>query len=71
MAAEPMSFTGNAGHVAVDRWNQHGQRGPLVMLHGGGQTRHSWRRAAPTMAADGWHVFTVDSRGHGESSLGA
>lgn len=40
---------------------------PLIFLHGGGQTRHSWGEAAAKVAAAGWHVINMDSRGHGES----
>jgi pimeloyl-ACP methyl ester carboxylesterase len=37
------------------------------MLHGGGQTRHSWDRSARSLATVGWDVITLDARGHGES----
>ena len=40
---------------------------PLVFLHGGGQTRHSWGDTARKVAAEGWYVINLDSRGHGES----
>ena len=40
---------------------------PVVFLHGGGQTRHSWGGTARLLAADGWCTFTLDLRGHGES----
>lgn len=40
---------------------------PLIFLHGGGQTRHSWGDAAVGVAKAGWHVINMDSRGHGES----
>ncbi|ULE33388.1 alpha/beta fold hydrolase [Mycobacterium sp. IDR2000157661] len=39
----------------------------VVFLHGGGQTRRSWGRAAAAVAARGWQAVTVDFRGHGES----
>ena len=43
--------------------------GPLVaMLHGGGQTRHSWRRTAKTLEASGYSTLRFDARGHGDSS---
>ena len=39
----------------------------VVFLHGGGQTRRSWARAAAAVADRGWQAITVDFRGHGES----
>jgi pimeloyl-ACP methyl ester carboxylesterase len=39
----------------------------VVFLHGGGQTRRSWGRAASAVAERGWQAITVDFRGHGES----
>lgn len=38
-----------------------------VLLHGGGQTRHSWSGAAERLACEGYHVISFDARGHGES----
>jgi len=38
-----------------------------VLLHGGGQTRHSWQSAGRELAAAGWYVLSMDQRGHGES----
>ena len=40
---------------------------PVVLLHGGGQTRHSWGTTHEVLAAQGWRAYTVDLRGHGES----
>jgi pimeloyl-ACP methyl ester carboxylesterase len=42
-------------------------RPPVVLLHGGGQTRHSWRATGRDLAAAGWHSLSVDLRGHGQS----
>ena len=39
----------------------------MVFLHGGGQTRRSWGKAAAAVADRGWQSITVDLRGHGES----
>lgn len=40
---------------------------PVVLLHGGGQTRHAWGSAGAALAADGWLAVSVDLRGHGDS----
>lgn len=40
---------------------------PVVLLHGGGQTRHSWRHTAQQLAAAGFHAVAYDARGHGDS----
>ena len=40
---------------------------PVVLLHGGGQTRHSWGATAADLGSSGWYALTVDLRGHGES----
>jgi pimeloyl-ACP methyl ester carboxylesterase len=44
---------------------------PVVFLHGGGQTRRSWGRAAAAVAERGWQAVTLDFRGHGESDWSA
>ncbi|AYE99179.1 alpha/beta hydrolase [Mycobacterium paragordonae] len=43
----------------------------MVFLHGGGQTRRSWGRAAAAVARRGYQAVTVDLRGHGESDWSA
>jgi pimeloyl-ACP methyl ester carboxylesterase len=46
-------------------------RGPLVVLaHGIGDSRHSYRFIAPALAAAGYRAANVDIRGCGDSSLG-
>lgn len=40
---------------------------PVLLLHGGGQTRHSWGATAATLAAAGWYAVAYDQRGHGGS----
>ena len=45
--------------------------GPLVVLaHGIGDSRHSYRFIAPALAAAGYRVANVDIRGCGDSGLG-
>ncbi len=40
----------------------------VLMLHGGGQTRHAWHGTARSLADAGWRTITVDLRGHGQST---
>ncbi len=40
---------------------------PVILLHGGGQTRHSWSGTLGSLADEGWRACSVDLRGHGES----
>jgi pimeloyl-ACP methyl ester carboxylesterase len=44
---------------------------PVLLLHGGGQTRHSWGTTLDVLAAGGWRAYSVDLRGHGESDWAA
>lgn len=39
----------------------------VILMHGGGQTRHSWNRAVSRLVAEGYQVVNFDARGHGES----
>jgi pimeloyl-ACP methyl ester carboxylesterase len=40
---------------------------PVILLHGGGQTRHAWRTSARLLAEHGWQTHAIDLRGHGDS----
>jgi pimeloyl-ACP methyl ester carboxylesterase len=57
--------------LAGERWEPEAPSGTVVLLHGGGQTRHSWTRTARRLAAQGWTAITFDARGHGDSSWSA
>ncbi len=39
----------------------------VVLLHGGGQTRHAWRGTGAALGRAGWRAIAVDMRGHGDS----
>jgi pimeloyl-ACP methyl ester carboxylesterase len=41
---------------------------PVLFLHGGGQTRHSWGDSAKSIAENGYYSIALDARGHGDSS---
>jgi pimeloyl-ACP methyl ester carboxylesterase len=44
-----------------------GERGVVMLAHGGGQTRHSWASTAHRLAERGWKTVSLDLRGHGDS----
>ncbi|MCU4187416.1 alpha/beta hydrolase, partial [Acidiferrimicrobium sp. IK] len=63
-----MRISTRAGLTLVaDRHPSAGESPPVVLLHGGGQTRHSWGRVARLLARSGYESWTVDLRGHGDS----
>jgi pimeloyl-ACP methyl ester carboxylesterase len=57
---------GAAGNTLVaDVFGDAGQ--PVMLLHGGGQTRHAWGRTAEHLARAGALAYAIDQRGHGDS----
>src|SRR5438477_11517845 len=59
-------FTGAAGNrLVADVYGDTGQ--PVLLLHGGGQTRHAWRHTAEHLARSGAIAYALDQRGHGDS----
>ncbi len=61
------TLTIGTGTLAYDLTGE----GPLVVLaHGIGDSRHSYRFVAPALVAAGYRVASVDLRGCGDSSLG-
>lgn len=43
----------------------------VVLMHGGGQTRHAWGTTARALVASGRYVVSLDLRGHGDSDWDA
>jgi pimeloyl-ACP methyl ester carboxylesterase len=68
---DEVTYIGAGGvRLVGERWQPAtGQRpaGIALLLHGGGQTRHSWHGTAARLAAHGWATITLDARGHGDS----
>lgn len=60
-----MRLRGDDLELAVDRWGPDGD--PVILLHGGGQTRHAWDQTAQALAERGLMALTYDARGHGRS----
>ena len=40
----------------------------VMLLHGGGQTRHSWAGTWQVLVDRGWRAYSMDLRGHGDSA---
>ncbi len=67
----PREFTvGGDLTLRGDAWGDP-TRPPVVLLHGGGQTRHAWSGTAAALAQGGWYALAIDQRGHGESDWAA
>ena len=62
-----MVFTGFEGVQLVADVRGDPDGWPVLLLHGGGQTRHAWGSAAERIADQGWRTVSLDLRGHGES----
>lgn len=65
-----VGYLGASGlNLVADRWQSDSlpARGLVVLLHGGGQTRHSWQTTGRDLASVGWVTVAVDARGHGDS----
>lgn len=52
--------------IAADHWAGTGT--PVVLAHGGGQTRYSWGGTAEALARSGHRVVSMDLRGHGDTT---
>ncbi len=75
-APQTVEFSGVQGLTLVgDEWLGRSAGGTaaasdrpsVLMLHGGGQNRHSWKNTGQVLADTGFHVIALDSRGHGDS----
>lgn len=69
---ETVEFHGENGlSLIADEWNRGSSRSAdrptILMLHGGGQNRFSWKHTGQILADHGFHVIALDARGHGDS----
>ncbi|MCV7382433.1 alpha/beta fold hydrolase [Mycolicibacter longobardus] len=70
--AQTVEYGGVDGVTLVaDEWNlgaaASAEHPTILMLHGGGQNRHSWHKTGQILADRGYHVVALDTRGHGDS----
>lgn len=68
-AAQPRQLrhrASDAVELALEAWGPE-QDPPVLLAHGFGQNRLSWRATARRLAAGGYRALALDGRGHGES----
>ena len=69
---QTVEFHGDKDLTLVgDEWNRGAPSAAahptILMLHGGGQNRFSWKNTGQVLADQGFHVIALDARGHGDS----
>ena len=70
-SAREVQFLGRDGNrLAAEEFGRRGAS-PVILLHGGGQTRHAWSGTGVRLARAGYHVLAYDARGHGDSEWAA
>jgi len=67
-SAQRLELTGAGGITLVADAYGDPSAPSVLLLHGGGQTRHAWGATAGNLAAAGFYAVTLDLRGHGESA---
>lgn len=66
-APKRLNFTSNDGlNLVADAYGDPVNR-PVLLAHGGGQTRHAWGGTAKALAEHGCYAVSLDLRGHGDS----
>jgi non-heme chloroperoxidase len=63
---ETLRFPGRGVEIVADAAGPKDGR-PVLLLHGGGQTRQAWGGALREGARRGYRMISADSRGHGDS----
>jgi pimeloyl-ACP methyl ester carboxylesterase len=66
-AATAATSGGGAATAATSGGEFDSPRPSILLLHGGGQSRFSWKNTGQVLADEGFHVVALDSRGHGDS----
>lgn len=64
---ETIRFLGQGGLTLLADCYGEETAPPVLLLHGGGQDRRSWRGAAAKLADAGYRAIALDLRGHGDS----
>jgi len=64
-------FVGRDGNLLAAEMAGPASAQPVILLHGGGQTRHAWAGTALRLAEAGYLAIALDARGHGDSQWAA
>ena len=65
--APAVVWIGHQGlRIAGDTWGDPAGTA-VILLHGGGQTRHAWKTTGEVLGDAGFHAVAFDARGHGDS----
>ena len=63
-----ITLAGKAGHAIAASIDGPELGFPVILAHGGGQTRRAWKSVTRQLASHGFRTIAVDMRGHGESA---
>lgn len=68
MKSGMVTLSGHSGHLiaASIEGPEHGM--PVLLAHGGGQTRWAWKKITGLLAESGFQTIALDLRGHGDSA---
>lgn len=67
MARETFTIAGDGGLALAAEARGDGGAVPVVLAHGGGQTRRAWKRVMSELSDAGFRAIAFDMRGHGDS----
>ena len=70
MAADPVSFRAADGRLLFGDVYGTGDRGVVILAHGGYSSRASWKATAEALQAEGFHVLVFESRGAADFAAG-
>lgn len=67
MHSESIKLVGQSGHLIAASIEGARDGMPVILAHGGGQTRRAWKEISTLLASHGFHAIAIDMRGHGDS----
>jgi pimeloyl-ACP methyl ester carboxylesterase len=68
MSVQSITLAGHSGYAIAASILGPEDGFPIILAHGGGQTRRAWKAITRQLASHGFLTIAVDMRGHGESA---